>query len=176
MKNLVTLTFILMYLTATCQTEEDKDYSIFNPKNMKREYFITTNSGVLSTPIGLKIGYISNPGLYIGFRHGIGKVYNSDSDFTTNATSLFSITAGINKPLIIKNDFKLMAQLGVGYGEWFKFRWERWVKSGYEIEAGLMIQKKNFLFQASGNFLDNSRMYPVGDLTIGIGYTLNNCK
>jgi hypothetical protein len=152
MKNSITIIFLLMVLTATCQTEVDNNYSIFNPKNL------------------------SNPGLYVGFRHGIGKVYNSDSDFTTNATSLFSITAGINKPLIIKNDFKLMAQLGVGYGEWFKFRWERWVKSGYEIEVGLMIQKKNFLFHASGNFLDNSRMYPVGDLTLGIGYTLNTCR
>jgi hypothetical protein len=176
MKNLITFTFSLIFLAATSQTEENKSYSVFNPKNMKREYFITTNSGVFSTPIGLKIGYISNPGLYVGFRHGIGKVYNSDSDFTTNATGLFSITAGINKPLIIKKDFKLVAQLGAGYGQWYKFRWERWVKSGYEIEAGLMIQKKNFLFQASGNFLDAGRTYATGDLTLGIGYTLNTCK
>jgi hypothetical protein len=176
MKRLLMLVILTTSFALKAQENPNINYSVFNPNNMKKEFFITTNSGVLSSPIGLKIGYLSNPGLYVGFRHGIGKVYNSDSDFTTNATSLFSITAGLNKPLIIKNDFKLIAQFGVGYGQWFKFRWERWVKSGYELEAGLMVQKKNFLFNITGNFLDNSRTYPVGDLCVGIGYTLNNCK
>lgn len=176
MKKLFTLTLLSIASLAFAQEAEKPHYTVFNPRNMKKEFFISTNSGVLSTPIGLKVGYISNPGLYIGFRHGIGKVYNSDSDFTTNATNLFSFTIGVNKPLIIKNDFKLMAQLGAGYGQWFDYRWERWSKSGYELEGGLMIQKKNFLLQFAGNFLDASRTYPAGDFTIGIGYTLNTCK
>jgi hypothetical protein len=175
MKQLTLSAFVLLSFTMYGQTES-ADYSIFNPKKYKKEYFIATNSGVLNTPVGLKIGFISHPGLYVGFRHGIGEVYNSDSDFTTNGTNLYSITAGINKPLIIKGDFKLIAQLGAGYGQWWAFRWERWTRSGYELEAGLMIQKNNFLFNITGNFLDGGRTYPTGDLCLGIGYSLNNCK
>jgi hypothetical protein len=175
MKQIALLTCILLSAVAYGQNESI-NYSVFNPKKLKKEFFISTNSGVLNTPIGLKIGFICDPGLYIGFRHGIGQVYNSDSDQTTNATNLFSITAGINKPLLIKGDFKLLAQVGAGYGQWWDFRWDHWEKSGYELEAGLMIQKKNFLFNITGNFLDGSRTYPTGDLCVGIGYTLNNCK
>lgn len=175
MKYLTLSACVMLCLTAYGQ-DESTNYSVFNARNFKKEFFIATNSGVLNTPVGLKIGYISFPGIYVGFRHGIGKVYNSDSNFATNATNLYSITAGINRPLIIKGDFKLVAQVGVGYGQWWGYRWERWTKSGYELEGGLMIQKKNFLFNISGNFLDGLRTYPTGDLCVGIGYTLNNCK
>jgi hypothetical protein len=176
MKTSVILILMIIPVALQAQQETNINYSVFNPKHMKKEFFISTNSGVFATPIGLKVGFLSNPGIYVGFRHGIGKVYNSDTDFTTNATNLFSITAGLNKPLIIKNDFKLVAQVGVGYGKWFKYRWERWVKAGYEIEAGLLVQKKNFLFSITGNLLDATRAYPKGDLCVGIGYTLNNCR
>jgi hypothetical protein len=169
--------FACLFLPIIAFSQERKaDYTIFNPKNYKKEFFIATNSGVLNTPIGLKIGFISFPGIYAGFRHGIGKVYNSDSDRSTNATHLYSFTAGINRPLIIKNDFKLIAQFGGGYGQWWGYRWERWTKSGYEIEGGLMIQKKNFLFNITGNVLQGNRTYATGDLCVGIGYTLNNCN
>lgn len=174
MKHLSLIVLALLSFCACAQTE-NSNYSVFNPRNMKKEFFIATNSGVLNTPVGLKIGFLSDPGLYVGFRHGIGKVYNSDSDLTTNATGLFSMTAGINKPLIIKGDFKLMAQFGVGYGQWWGYRWERWTRSGYELEGGLMLQKKNFLFNITGNYLGGPKTYPTGDLCVGIGYTLNNC-
>ena len=175
MKYLTLLACVLLSITANGQ-DESTNYSIFNPKKFKKEFFISTNSGVFNTPIGLKVGFISHPGFYVGFRHGIGKVYNSDSDLTTNATNLYSVTTGINKPLIINGNFKLIAQLGVGYGQWWDFRWERWTKSGYELEGGFMIQKKNFLFNITGNLLDGDRTYPTGDLCLGIGYSLTSCK
>lgn len=175
MKYLILLAYVLLSITTYGQ-DESANYSIFNPKNDKKEFFISTNSGVFCTPVGLKIGFISNPGVYVGFRHGIGEVYNSDSDFATNATNLYSITAGINKPLIIEGNFKLIAQLGAGYGQWWDFRWERWTNSGYELEGGLMILKNNFIFNISGNLLHGTRTYPTGDLCLGIGYTLNDCN
>ena len=175
MKYLTVVACVLLSVSANAQ-DEGTNYSVFNPRNFAKEFFISTNSGVLNTRVGLKIGFISHPGLYVGFRHGIGKVYNSDSDLTTNGTNLYSITTGINKPLIIKGDFKLIAQLGIGYGQWWRFRWERWTKSGYELEGGLMIQKKNFLFNVTGNFLDGNRTYPTGDICLGIGYTVTSCN
>ena len=175
MKPLTLLACVLLSISTYGQ-DESTDYTIFNPKNYQKEFFISTNSGVLNTPVGLKIGFISHPGVYLGFRHGIGKIYNSDSNLATNATNLYSITAGINKPLIIKGDFKLIAQFGAGYGQWWDFRWERWTKSGYELEGGLMIQKKNFLFNITGNFLNGNRTYPTGDLCLGIGYALPGCN
>jgi hypothetical protein len=175
MKTFALFGCILLSIAAYGQ-EEGTNYSIFNPKNYKKEFFISTNSGVLNTPVGLKIGFISNPGIYVGFRHGIGEIYNSDSDLATNATNLYSITAGINKPLIIRGSFKLIAQFGAGYGQWWDFRWESWTKSGYELECGLILQKKNFIFNITGNLLDATRTYPTGDLCLGIGYTRNNCN
>jgi hypothetical protein len=176
MRCIILPTCLLFALTAYGQGESaNYNYSVF-PKNFKKEFFISTNSGILNTPIGLKIGFIANPGVYVGFRHGIGKVYNSDSNLTTNATNLFSVTGGINKPLIMKGNFKLVGQFGAGYGQWWDFRWERWTKSGLELEAGLMVQKKNFLFSITGNLLAGDRTYPTGDLCLGIGYTLNNCN
>jgi hypothetical protein len=173
MKHL-TVAFVFLSI-ATYGQVESANYSIFNPRKFKKEYFISTNSGILNTPVGLKIGFISHPGVYVGFRHGIGKVYNSDSDLTTNATNLYSLTAGINKPLVIKGNFKLIAQLGAGYGQWWDYRWERWTKSGFELEGGLMIQKKEFIFNMTGNILTGDRTYPTGDLCLGIGYTLSDC-
>ena len=156
---------------------EEIHYNVFNPYHMKKEWFVTTNSGVFSTPIGIKVGFISNPGIYLGVRTGIGQVYHSDTDFRTVDTYLYSFTVGLTKPLIINGDFKLVAQLGAGYGQWWKYRWERWTKSGYEIEAGILIQKKSFLFNMTGNLLNGSRTYATGDLSIGIGFVCGcNCK
>lgn len=174
MKTLALAAFLLYSFSSNAQTEST-DHAALKSKKFPQEFFISTNSGVLNTPIGLKIGFVSNPGLYIGFRHGIGEVYNSDSDLTTNSTNLYSFTAGINKPLIVRGDFKLIAQLGVGYGQWWGFRWERWTKSGYELEGGLMLQKSNFIFNITGNFLDGDRTYPTGDVCLGVGYTLTSC-
>jgi hypothetical protein len=152
------------------------DFTVFNPNNQPKEWFITTNSGILNTPVGLKVGFLSSPGLYVGFRLGIGKVYHSDSDLTTSHTNLYSVTAGLNLPLIRKADFKLLAQLGAGYGQWWGYRWERWTRSGYEIEGGLMMQKGNFLFNVTGNVLSGPKTYATGDLCAGVGFVMNDCK
>lgn len=175
MKNLLLPICFVMSTTLFAQVDE-VNYSVFNPTKMKKEFFITTNSGVLNTPVGLKIGFLSKPGLYVGFRHGIGKVYHSDSDFTTSMTNLFSATTGINLPLLIKGNFKLFAQAGAGYGQWWDYRWERWTKSGYELEGGVMVQKGNFLLNITGNVLNGDRTYATGDLCVGLGFVMNNCK
>jgi hypothetical protein len=182
MKNLL-IPFCLVFSTALMaqvspadSSGETAKYTIFNPKHMQKQFFITTNSGVFNTPVGLKIGFLSNPGLYAGFRHGIGSVYHSDSNLTTTDTNLFSATVGINLPMIINGDFKLVAQLGGGYGQWWKSRWERWTKSGVEFEGGLMIQKKSFLFNITGNMLIGSKTYATGDLCVGVGFIMNGCK
>jgi hypothetical protein len=175
MKTLILSACILISSTAFAQVEIT-DGSIAKPGKMKKDFFITTNSGVLNTPVGLKIGFVSSPGLYLGFRHGIGEVYHSDSDLTTTNTNLISITMGTNFPLIVKNDFKLIGQAGAGYGEWWDYRWERWTNSGAEFEAGLMLQKKNFLFNISGNVLVGSKTYATGDLCVGVGFIMNRCQ
>ncbi len=173
MRNYLVFLGLIVSLTLKGQNTS-KDYTIFNPTQMKKEFFITSNSGTLNTPIGIKIGYISNPGLYLGFRYGKGKVYNSDSNLETVSSNLYSIVGGVTKPLIIKNDFKLIAQLGLGYGQWWDYRWERWTKSGYEIEAGLMVQKRRFLLNLTGNLLNGNKTYATGDFCIGVGYVFKN--
>jgi len=171
MRNTLIIFGVLVTLIVKGQST---DYSVFNPTHMKKEFYLSTNSGVLRTPIGLKLGYICNPGLYLGLRYGQGKIYNSDSDFKTISSNLFSVMGGLDKPLIIKNDFKLIAQLGIGYGQWWSYRWERWTKSGYEIEGGLMIQKNRFLINLTGNVLNGNKTYATGDFCIGIGYVFKS--
>ena len=175
MKNSMFLICLLLITTSSLKAQTPKDhYTVFNPNGMEKEFFMSANSGILKTPVGIKIGYICNPGLYLGLRFGKGSVYNSDSDLRTIPASLFSITAGITKPLIIDNDFKLVMQLGLGYGEWWDFRWERWTKSGIEGEGGIMLQKKRLLFSVTGNVLTGDRTYPTGDFCLGIGYVFEN--
>jgi len=175
MRNIAIMICLLIAITSNGQTTNE-NYSIFNPTQMKKEFFISSNSGVLNTPIGLKVGYLCNPGLYLGLRYGKGEIYNSESDFKTISSNLFSLTGGINKALIIKNDFKLVAQLGIGYGQWWDYRWESWTKSGFEIECGLMLQKKRFLFNMTGNLLNGSKTYAAGDFCLGIGYVFKSHK
>jgi hypothetical protein len=169
MRNFALVICILIASTLKGQSQNE-NYSIFNPTHMKKEFFMSTNSGVLNTPYGLKVGYLCNPGIYLGFRYGKGEIYNSETDFKTVSSDLYSATVGINKALIIKKDFKLVAQLGMGYGQWWDYRWESWTKSGYEIEAGLMIQKKRFLLNMTGNLLNGTKTYATGDFCLGIGY------
>ena len=167
-KLIAALTIIICPQINFAQENSDIDYSVFNPNNMPKQYFISTNSGVLNTPYGIKIGYICNPGIYLGFRYGKGEEWEYGAE--TTSTNLFSIVGGLTKPLIIKNDFSLVAQLGLGYGEWWDSRRESWTKSGYEIEAGLLLKKKHFLFNLTGNALNGDRTYATGDLSLGIGY------
>src|SRR5688572_3355264 len=115
MKKLILPLFVLLVTPLFAQVEKH-DSSTQNPGNPGKDFFITTNSGALNTPVGLKIGFLSRPGVYIGFRHGIGDVYHSDSDLTISDTYLYAITGGVSLPLYAKNNFKLYAQMGAGYG------------------------------------------------------------
>ena len=150
------------------QENKDVEYSVFNPNNMEKEYFISTNSGILKTPYGIKIGYICNPGLYLGFRYGVGEEWEYGEE--SKDTNLFSIVGGITKPLIIKNNFSLSAQLGAGYGQWWDSRRVGWTTSGVELEGGLLMKQKHLLVNVTGNWLNGSKTYSTGDCCIGIGY------
>jgi hypothetical protein len=174
MKNKITLTlliaigFLFFPRLNYAQENSNVEYSIFNPTNMPKQYFVSSNSGILTTPLGVKIGYISNPGIYLGFRYGIGEEWDYGKD--NKSTNLISIVGGLTKPLIIKNDFSLVAQLGVGYGEWWDLRRTGWTTSGYEIEAGFIIKKKHLLFNLTSNLLNGHNTYATGDICLGIGY------
>jgi hypothetical protein len=169
MKTLILLLCFFVCSQVTAQPEN-------RPATPPRDFFITTNSGVLNTPMGLKIGFVSRPGLYLGIRTGIGEVYHSDSDLTTTQTTLYSFTTGFNLPVFSKGDFTLIAQFGAGFGHWWSYRWERWTATGFELEGGLMARKKNFLFNITGNVLAGEKTYPAGDLCLGVGFIMNNCK
>lgn len=143
---------------------------IFNCKDCSNKYFIATNSGIKNTPVGIRIGFLCKTGAYIGTRFGKGDLYHSDSDFSTTETTLFSITAGLIKPLFIKNDFSIRVFLGAGYGRWWHYRWERWTKEGCEIEGGLMTSYKRLMLNVSANMLDGYKTYATWDFTVGLGY------
>ncbi|NOY49214.1 MAG: hypothetical protein GXO88_01395 [Chlorobi bacterium] len=167
-KFVVYIVFIIISQNVSGQEKQDIKYTIFNPNHMEKEYFVSTNSGIFETPFGIKIGYICNPGIYLGLRYGKGEEWEFDQGSTP--TNLFSIVAGLTKPLIIKNAFSLVAQLGAGYGEWWDTRRVSWTKSGFEVEGGLLMKKRHIILNLTGNWLNGSKTYSIGDLCLGIGY------
>ena len=60
MRNYLIVICLLVAMTSKGQTKNE-NYSIFNPTHMKKEFFISSNSGVLNTPIGVKVGYLDIP-------------------------------------------------------------------------------------------------------------------
>jgi hypothetical protein len=145
------------------------NYNLFNCKDCDDKYFISTNSGVLNTPYGLRIGFLCNTGAYIGSRFGTGQVYSIQTD-VTKRTDLFSVTTGLIKPVFIQNLFSIHAFIGGGYGQWWDYRWENWTKGGGEIEGGLMFSYKRIMLNFSANILMGEKTYATGDATVGLGY------
>lgn len=172
MRNYLVFLGLIVSLTLKGQNTS-KDYTIFNPTQMKKEFFIT-NSGTLNTPIGIKIAILVILDYILDL--DMAKEKYTTPTVIQRQFHLIYIQqwGGVTKPLIIKNDFKLIAQLGLGYGQSWDYRWERWTKSGYEIEAGLMVQKRRFLLNLTGNLLNGNKKHATGDFCIGVGYVFKN--
>jgi hypothetical protein len=143
-------------------------FKAFRCENCTYKYFVSSNTGVFNTPFGYKIGFFGKTGGYLGARFGSGQVHNWETDVKTRE-NLFSFTAGLIRPLYVKNNVGIHAYLGAGYGQWFNNRRDSWTKSGYEIETGLMISYKRIMLSFGGAVLDGSRAYPKWDGTVGIG-------
>ena len=172
MKNLVLLLFICLTTLSFAQSENgQKAYNVFKNfrcDNCTYRYFVSSNAGVLNTPLGYKIGIFGKTGAYLGARFGSGKIRNWETD-SVAYTTLFSVTGGLIKPLYTNNNFSLHAYFGAGYGEWFNNRRDGWASSGYEIETGLMLSYKRIVLSLGGTVLDGSRSYPKWDGTVGLG-------
>jgi len=152
-------------------TESKNDFNIFSSfkcKDCSYKYFLSTNLGLLHTPIGLRVGFLGKKGFYLGGRYGNGTIYQSETQ-TTTETELFSITTGLILPLYIKNGFSVHTYFGGGYGQWFDERWDTWTKSGIEIEGGFMISYKRLSFSFGATVLNGEKTYAIGDGTLGLG-------
>ena len=148
----------------------NNSYNIFSCKDCRHKYFAASNSGIMNTPIGIRVGFLCRTGAYIGTRFGKGEIYHSDSDLNTVETNLFSITGGFIMPIYVNTNFSIHGFLGAGYGQWWQYRWERWTNEGVELEGGLMTTYKRFMFIGSVNMLDGYKTYETWDYTIGLGY------
>lgn len=169
MKKVIILSICLACLSVVAQDRyNNSDYNIFSCKNCPNRYFLATNSGVLNTPFGIRVGFFGKTGAYFGSRFGIGKIYHSD-DGTTSRSKLFSFTTGLIKPILIKGDFSLHFFVGAGYGQWWGYRWDNWTKSGVEAEAGFMVSYKRAMLSFGGSVLNGSKTYATGDGTVGLG-------
>jgi len=175
MKYIILTFFLFGGIFTFAQNDNEKQiqeeaYNIFSCGKSKKHLFITTNSGLRYTPLGIKIGYGCKTGFYLGTRLGTGEVYHSDTDHSTSKTTILSITGGLTRALIINKKFNLSFQLGGGYGTWWDYRWERWTNEGYEIEAGFLISYSHIIMTLTYNFLDGYKTYATHDFSLGIGY------
>ena len=172
----LTLTVFLVFFSllgfAQDSTKNTNDFNLFSSfkcKDCSYKYFVSTNSGLLHTPIGLRVGFLGKKGFYLGGRYGNGTIFHAETNTTTN-TSLFSITTGLILPIYIKNRFSVHSYFGGGYGQWFDKRWDTWTKSGIEIEGGFMISYKRVSLSFGATVLDGAKIDAVGDGTIGLGF------
>jgi hypothetical protein len=166
---LLILSFTSISIFGMAQQTQEKSYNIFDCTDCSNKFFISTNSGVLNTPVGLRVGFLCKTGAYIGTRFGEGKVYSIQTD-QTKKTDLFSVTAGLIKPVFIKNRFSVHAFVGGGYGQWWDYRWDSWTKAGGELEGGFMVSYRRVMLNFSANVLLGEKTYATGDATIGLGY------
>lgn len=162
----------LIYYFHNIEADSSRHYNIFKCKDRLRKLFITTNSGVKTTPVGLKLGFLCKTGLYLGLRFGNGELYNSWNNKTTK-TILYSSVLGINKTIFNDSDFGFYFQAGVGYSSWWKNRWDGWTDHGYELEGGFLLSYKRIVLNLTGNLLGGVRTDSFGDFVCGIGYRFN---
>lgn len=137
------------------------------------KYFLSTNSGVLNTPVGFRIGILDRMGGYIGTRFGKGYKYEEQlrsPDLTVSEATLFSATAGLIFPVSIRNTFKVHTFLGIGYGKWFDRPSQNGQTVGLEAEGGLVLSYQKFMLNVGGNLLVGDGNSPKGDLTAGVGF------
>lgn len=167
---LLILGLVFNYGFSQEQQNIDNSYNMFDCKGFNNKFFIASNSGIKNTPLGIRIGFLCRTGAFIGTRFGQGELYHSDSDYSTSTTTLFSITAGLIKPVYIQNDFGIHVFVGAGYGQWWPTRWEGWTKDGYEVEGGLITSYKRVIIILSTNMLNGYKTYATWDFTAGLGY------
>ncbi len=152
------------------------DFSIFDNSKCPTKFFISTNSGIYNTPLGLRVGFMRRTGFYVGARFGQGIMFDyggsgeGSGEYQTGTTNLFSVTGGLIAPLYVKNSFSLHTFFGAGYGEWFPKRRESWTQGGYELEFGFMTTYKRVMLNFSANMLNGNKTYATWDATVGIGY------
>src|SRR5262245_20839314 len=98
MKRLFSVLLFLCFSVLTFAQGED------GPKYTKK-YFVSTNSGIKTTPVGFRAGFLDRRGGYIAARFGRGNKYRYDGSvnqtqkwFASKGT-LFSATVGLILPV-----------------------------------------------------------------------------
>lgn len=148
---------------------------ISHTKSSSKKYFVSTNSGLQKTPVGLRVGILDKVGGYLGARFGNGHTYEKDLSNTVIVSegTLFSTTAGLIFPIFSRNKFALRGFAGLGYGKWFDRLSNNGQTVGFEIEGGLMVSTGRLLVNFSGNRLAGDGNEAVSDYTLGLGYIFN---
>ncbi|MBL7834289.1 MAG: hypothetical protein JNK18_10050 [Cyclobacteriaceae bacterium] len=159
------LVFALISFLAAGQSSSDSSVS----KRLK--YFVSTNSGISSTPVGFRIGLLDRMGGYIGTRFGKGYKYEEDvrTGVRVSEATLFAANAGLIFPITIRHGFKVHSFFGLGYGKWFSRPSQNGQTVGVEVEGGFMFSYRRFMLNASGNLLTGDGKPAKKDVTVGVG-------
>lgn len=164
-KIFVVFVFALTSFFATAQDSTEK------VSTSRYKYFIATNSGVQSTPVGFKIGVLERMGGYIGMRFGKGYKYEEDlaKNVTEKEATLFAVNAGLLFPIATRKTFKVHTFWGLGYGKWFNRLSGNGQTMGVELEGGLAFSYHRLMVNLGGNLLTGDGNSPKSDVTVGLG-------
>ena len=144
-------------------------------KNYTKKYFVATNSGILSTPVGFRVGFLDRRGGYLAARFGKGHNYELDQlgNVRESKGTMFSTTVGFIFPLYCKGGaFNAHIFAGFGYGQWFDRPSTNEFKMGLEVESGVMLSYNKLFTSLGGNLLTGDGKTPKKDIAIGIGYRI----
>ncbi|MCG8582416.1 MAG: hypothetical protein MI866_21000, partial [Bacteroidales bacterium] len=165
-------------------------------RELKNKWLITTNSGVLKTPLGIKFGRIGKIGWNVGMRFGKGDRNNSyepvseslldehgrlkpeyikwyeENHYVENDVTNFSFVLGMNVNVLHQKDFSMHIQGGIGYARWWEEYAKQWynLDGGVELEIGLLLKYQKWIGNITGNYLNRDHNNAVGDFCFGVGY------
>lgn len=159
-----------------------------NTFGQKRNYWVSTYSGLTNAHYGLKAGIMGEKlGLYSGVRLGQAPgIYEkwSKTKFWTDAAGVkhpyyegeytdhklaYAFVAGLTTNLYQKKDHRLILQTGLGIGRWYGDITERDKDGGLEWEVGFQYWYKRFIVHVALNHVDNYWSRKELDGTIGFG-------
>ena len=175
MKKIASFLLFLLISTFVIAQEAASGEEASGGKNYTKKYFISTNSGIKTTPVGFRVGFLDRRGAYLAARFGKGNNYELDQIKRVKSTpgTMFSATVGLIFPIFCReNNFKAHAFTGIGYGHWFNRPNANEIKMGAELESGFILSYSKIMMTIGGCILAGDGNTPKTDITVGIGYRI----
>jgi hypothetical protein len=154
---------------------ENKVEKTDNDENYQRTtLYLLYNRGMDYTPVGLRLGFKGNFGMYAQARFGSG---SQDNIFGSQDMLAYSVGGGFSKLISGKKNRSFHAYLGCGYGRWGNYdAWDNFYKNqnimneGVNFEYGVLFFTKKLGFSAGKSHLIGHKQDSEWNFGIGFNF------